>query len=412
MSPLPLRILTLSTIYPNEVAPGEGRSVAALDKALGSCDISAMTLVLKPWAPHWLASRTERLRHLAVNRRRERRGPLDLVFDHYWHLPRRIRLDVSAREMARRAVQIVSRSRFRFDVVHGQSIFPAALAARLVAQRYRVPFVVTLRDDLSHHADMLRQGGTRLGGMYGEMFGAVRAVFAHGPGIERDVARYLPPDARCRLVLAPNGVDVAALEALVADAPLVPRPPAPLRHLVSVSHLYRLKGIHETLEALALLAARGLRNVHYTVVGDGPYRAELIELAARLGLADRVRFLGRLAHRDALAWIRSADVFCLASWAEAFGNVVAEAAVCGRPSIGCLGNGPEMLIRDGETGRLVPPRDVSALADALGELLSEPARAQAMGERAREHIRSFSWQRTGALYRQVLDEVVSHARLA
>ncbi len=77
--------------------------------------------------------------------------------------------------------------------------------------------------------------------------------------------------------------------------------------------------------------------------------------------------------------IHESDIFCLPSWAEPFGNVFAEAAVCGRPAIGCQGFGAELTIRDGETGLLVPPRDVEGLAEALAYLLTDPEQGEGDG---------------------------------
>jgi glycosyltransferase involved in cell wall biosynthesis len=86
--------------------------------------------------------------------------------------------------------------------------------------------------------------------------------------------------------------------------------------------------------------------------------------------------------------------------------VYAEAAVCGRPAIGCQGFGAELTIRDGKTGLLVPPRDVDALANALARLLTNPKQAQAMGQAARDNIKQFTWERTGQLYKRVISSII------
>jgi glycosyltransferase involved in cell wall biosynthesis len=302
--------------------------------------------------------------------------------------------------MALRAIQLIRKHGCSFDVIHGQSIYPPALAARIVAQHLKVPFVVTLRDDLSHLAHMYEVYPTARG-VFEKMFAAASAIFVHGPAIQRDMPAFLPSGAKPPVVLAPNGADFEGVTGIL-DA--LPNPvERPWAHIVSVGNLYRFKGIHENLQALKALDEKGLTDWRYTVVGEGPYRQELEALAVGLDIGDRVTFTGRLPHHEAIRLIRESDIFSLPSWAEPFGNVYVEAAICGRPSIGCRGYGAEVTVANGETGFLVPPKDVAALADAMATLLKNPDRARDMGEAAREHIRQFTWEKTAEIYSSVID---------
>ena len=140
---------------------------------------------------------------------------------------------------------------------------------------------------------------------------------------------------------------------------------------------------------------------------SSPEGRELESLAKTSGFGDRVVFTGRLPHREAIRMIHESDIFCLPSWAEPFGNVFAEAAVCGRPAIGCWGSGAELTIRDGETGLLVPPKDVEALAEALAYLLTHPEQACGLGQRARVCIRPFTWENTAKLYKQAMTQILT-----
>jgi glycosyltransferase involved in cell wall biosynthesis len=401
-----MHILTLSTIYPNERRDSEGKSVACLDQALAKLGIEGITLVLRPWAPQWVAKRTVGWRHLAVGNRVEKLNGVTVIFAHYPHLPRHFRLDVSARLMAARAISLVKKHGLHFDLVHGQSLYPAALAASLLAKKYGVPFIITLRDHLDHHAHMLTHSGPPLREMYADMFRRVGAIMVHGPALQKGIAGYLPQGRDIPVILASNGVDRVGLEKMLAAMPQRTTRSS-FKKIVSVGNLYRLKGIHENLRALKLIDERGCNDWRYTVVGDGPYRQELESLSAKLGLKDRVRFTGRLPHFETIREIWEADIFSLPSWMESFGNVYAEAAVCGKPVIGCRGMGAEVTVRHGETGLLVPPKDVGELARCLEYLLSNPEEAAAMGRRGREHIRQFTWEKTAALYQQVMERSLS-----
>ncbi len=376
--------------------------MAFLDRELAKLGVEGTTLVLKPWVPQRLANWVDKWKHLGVQRRITEQNGLRTVFSHYIHVPHRLQKKFCVYSMAHQAVRLVRKHGLEFDVVHGQSIYPTALAARLVARKFQVPFVVTLRDDLSHLAYWYEHRKGRV--LFEPMFASVSAIFVHGPSLLRDVSKFIPSGAQPKILMAPNGVDVEGIQATLNC--LKPSPQHPWGSIVSVGNLYRFKGIHENLQALRLLNKRGVSAWKYTVVGEGPYRKELETLARELGLEEQVTFVGRVPYLEAIHYIRDADVLSLPSWSEPFGNVYAEAAVCGRPSIACKGFGGEITLLDGKTGLLVPPRDVEALADALTYLLSEPDRTKEMGKAARDHIQQFTWERTAQLYKQTLSDVV------
>ena len=117
--------------------------------------------------------------------------------------------------------------------------------------------------------------------------------------------------------------------------------------------------------------------------GTGPLSGPLQELAATLGLGERVIFIGRIAEEALPAYYHAADVFCLPSVepSEAFGLVQVEAMACRKPVISCeLNNGVTYVNRHGETGLVAPPRDSGALAAALNRLLEDEALRRETGE--------------------------------
>ena len=196
----------------------------------------------------------------------------------------------------------------------------------------------------------------------------------------------LPSDS---LAVVANGTDLPP-RTEVADCQ---RPLDGPRRIVSVSNLVALKGIDLNLRALARLAATHPQlQWEYEIVGEGPLRHELEALSAELGLARRVRFLGRISYAATMQAIAAADLFALPSWGEAFGIVYLEAMARMRPVIGCLDNGAADIIHHGVDGLLIPPHDESALAQALLALLSDPGRCRQMGRAGRQTAEGYSWQ--------------------
>lgn len=180
---------------------------------------------------------------------------------------------------------------------------------------------------------------------------------------------------RDRLVTVHNGIvpaDVARPTRL-ADGPTV----------IEVGRLADVKGQRVLLAAAARLDATVI-----LVGGDleqgGAYEAGLRSEAERLGIADRVVFAG---YRDDVAeLLAGCDVFCLPSLVEGMPLVVLEAMLQARPVVATPVGGTGELVVDGETGLLVPPRDVDALADALSSLLSDRELAERMGAAGRQRV--------------------------
>jgi glycosyltransferase involved in cell wall biosynthesis len=180
-----------------------------------------------------------------------------------------------------------------------------------------------------------------------------------------------------------------------ADLPIS----AAVRHahptIVTVAHLHARKRHALVLHALAELAPD--TRPDYLVIGAGRGRAPLEELAGRLGLSERVRFLGQLSNPEALAEVRRCHLYVMPSVEEPFGVAYVEAMAGGVPAIGTRGEGgPEDIAAAGGGMVLVPPDDHRALARELDHLLQSPDKLEALGRAARENVeRNFTWRACG-----------------
>lgn len=148
--------------------------------------------------------------------------------------------------------------------------------------------------------------------------------------------------------------------------------------LATVSFLNPFKNPQTIIEACGLLARKGLR-YRLFVAGDGVLRQELESLSHRLGIDDRVTWLGHWA--DPRQLLQASDVFALASVGEAFGFVLPEAMACGLPIVATRSGAIEEIVQDGETGLLVPARDPAAFAAALKRMIEDENFRKSMGAR-------------------------------
>ena len=177
-----------------------------------------------------------------------------------------------------------------------------------------------------------------------------------------------------------------------------------------VGHIQGWKGQLLVVEAVAR-ARQAVPALRCLIVGGvhrlgTAYAEELRQRIATLGLEDAVMFTG--ARRDVLACMAAMDIVLHASDREPFGRVLIEAMAAGRPVIAPREGGPLVIVEDGQTGLLVPPRDPDALARAIVELLGDPGRRAAMGKAGRERVaRMFDIRQHTREMEQVFDEVLT-----
>jgi glycosyltransferase involved in cell wall biosynthesis len=151
------------------------------------------------------------------------------------------------------------------------------------------------------------------------------------------------------------------------------------KEVLCVGRLSSEKGHRVLLEAVALLRDRGVE-LRCTIVGDGPLRAELEAYAlSRKALDGHVTFAGALPVGDVIERYRTADVVVLASFSEGVPMVLIEALALGRPVVATAVGGVPELVRDRETGLVVPPGNAAALADAMQWVVEHPVESAALG---------------------------------
>jgi glycosyltransferase involved in cell wall biosynthesis len=170
-----------------------------------------------------------------------------------------------------------------------------------------------------------------------------------------------------------------------------PAPPSGPRTITCIGTLHEVKGQRHLIEAVGGLVERGV-DVRCRFVGDGPDRAMLEALVDRLGLADRVEFVGQRTRSDVLALLATTDVLVAPSVPTSGGKreglpvVLIEAMAAGVPVVASHLSGIPELVENEVTGLTVPPGDAVAIAGAIARLLADPALAAGFARAGRERI--------------------------
>jgi phosphatidylinositol alpha-1,6-mannosyltransferase len=217
----------------------------------------------------------------------------------------------------------------------------------------------------------------------------------------------VPPD---KVIVCHLGINEATWSAPRREAPALLRQSgyrAGRKMILSLCRLDPRKGLDIVLQALPRVAAE-IPDVTYVAAGAGPDEARLRAIAEKVGVAERVIFLGRVSDEDAIGLYDACDVFVQPSraegrWVEGFGLTFLEAAARGKPCVaGRHGAVPEVVI-DGETGLLVSPEDVEEVGSAVTALLSDARLAARLGEAARKRVFSeFTWERRAPAFAAAL----------
>lgn len=371
-----MRILMLSHMYPSPVNPTGGIFVHEQVKALRARGHDVRVVSPKAWGPPLVPQ-------YAAYRRVPGADTVEGVPVLY---PKRVALPGNrlgrhdARAMLAAIalpIRAVHRS-WPFHLIHAQMVAPDGWAAARVAHALGVPAVAT-----AHRADVLdlplRSPAIRA--VVADAVASLDAVVAVSRKMADAAERLAVP--RRPVEVVPNGADRAIFfPRAVEEARSRLGLPQHEKIVSYVGKLVPRKGVDTLIEAMGILAERDTPTPLLVVAGIGELRESMEARAAELGIAGRVRFLGKLPHDDVPLAMAAGDVFVLPSLSEGLPTVVCEAMSCGRPVVATAVDGTPEIVRDGETGFLVPPKDPAALAAALARVLDDPALAARMSYRA------------------------------
>jgi len=289
--------------------------------------------------------------------------------------------------------------RQRFDILHSH-LFHANVLGRLAARWAGVPVVVS-----TIHVAEPRRWHLLVDRWTAPLASQLVAVSA---GVRAHVVEraHLPAE---RILVIHNGVDVSRFSLPRGGFRSSAGIPPECTLITTVGRLDTQKGLPYLLES-ARLVTRGRPHVRFLVVGEGPHRRDLVRHRDRLGLKGRVWFLG--FRPDVPQILADSDIFVLASLWEGMPIVLLEALAAGLPVAATDVPGVTEVIADGETGLVVPVKDVEALAGALCRLLDEPDLRRSLAQAGRRRAEDeFGWEKvvatTMALYERLLREVPS-----
>ncbi len=379
------RLLVLSSLFPSAVQPTAGVFIRERMFRVGR-HLPIVVIAPQAWfplqglirlfRPHFrpMAPRYERMQGVEVHRPRffsfpgvlKRTDGVFMALASYWTAKRLVRTH-------------------QLNVLDVHFGFPDGAAGVLLGRWLRLPVVITLRGKEERQARTTVGPALKRAVLRADRLIAVSAAL-------RDLAIGWGVDAARAKVIG-NGIDPHRFQPVPrAEARSELGLPADASVLVSVGTLVERKGFHHVIDCLPQLL-QSHAGLHYLIVGgagaEGDIGDRLRELVRRLGLTDRVHFLGPLAPDRLKVPLSAADVFVLATSYEGWANVFLEAMACGLPVVTTRVGGNAQVVCDERLGQLVPPADARALAAAIDRALGRA------WDRAyiRAHAEANSWDR-------------------
>jgi len=386
----PVRLLTLTTLFPNGRQPRHGIFVANRLRRL--CDtgrVDATIVAAVPWFPGVYRDRS----HIPAM---ERVAGFDVRHPRYVNIPRvgmRIQPDMLARALLgemRRGLKGV-----QFDAIDAHYFYPDGVAAACIADALGLPLVISARGsdmnligDIPFARQRMLQAANR-----------AQALIAVSAALAQKMTALGMPAERIRVLR--NGVDT---EQFTPFPRKEARKKLGLRedgHLVlAVGNLVREKAFDLVIRAVSTLA-----DARLLMVGEGPLRNDLRSLARSLA-PDRVEFRDNMSQVDLRYVYAAADVLALASLREGWPNVVLEAIACGTPVVASAVGGVPEILRHDAPARLIAERTPEAWSNALRAMMD----ATLAPEHVRRYALRFGWDEIVAQQCSLYENVVSAYR--
>ena len=290
--------------------------------------------------------------------------------------------------------------KYDFSLIHAHVALPDGYCAMLLADKYKIPFIVTI------HGQDLQQTiwkGKRCRNAVKRVLEKAKKVIVVSDKLKKIASLELGINDN-KLTIVHNGID--------KNVTFKPDTTNEIFHnkkiVLSVSNLYKTKGIDLNLQAIALLKDK-FSELLYLIIGEGPERRNLELLVGKLRIQNNVIFLGKLPNIEVLKYMSNCDIFSLPSFVEGFGVSYLEAMLFKKPVIAVQGEGIDGVVIHGKTGFLVPPKDVNALAHILETLLLDNIFGQKVGLAGQKLVLdNFSWEQSAEKVLNVYQNIIQN----
>ncbi len=390
-----MKILTFSTLYPNKIFHKHGIFVEnRLRHLLENGKVQSKVVAPIPWFPFKHRCFGEYAKYAQIPVHENRHG-IDIIHPRYPLVPK-VGMNAAPLLMALsvlRPLKKIIADGYDFQLIDAHYFYPDGVAAYILGKMLGKPVVITSR-------------GTDIS-LIPQYFGPRQMIKWAAKGSAglitvcqalKDSLVSLGVDEQSVTVLR-NGVDLYRFQPVEQRDELRASLNITGTTLLSVGHLIQRKGHHLVIEAL-----KNNAEVSLIIAGEGVEEDALKALARNLGVQNRVRFLGAIAHQQLVQYYAAVDMLILASSREGWANVLLESMACGTPVVATSVWGTPEVVTQPEAGVLVQERSPTGIAHGVKTLLDNyPDR-----NKTRLYAEQFSWDATTDGQEALFDKICSN----
>lgn len=286
----------------------------------------------------------------------------------------------------------------RIDMLHVQCVSSNGAYAMYAKRELDLPLVMTAQGERTMDATNLYQRSGYMNRILRDLLEHANHITACSRHTLEDLEEYFGKPLGLRANVVYNGVNLPDFET-------APRFEHPQPYVLGIGRMVAQKGFDTLLEAFHKVDSP---LYHLLLAGDGPERPGLEQLALKLGMEKRVKFMGACDRAKTASLFKGCSFFVLPSRYEPFGIVNLEAMAAGRAVVATqVGGVPEFVIEE-QNGLLVPPDEPAAMAEAMRRLMADHELRLQLGRQGQARARAFGWDSIAEQYRRVYTAAREH----
>jgi glycosyltransferase involved in cell wall biosynthesis len=393
-----MKVLTFTTLYPNNVWPNHGifiKERMTHFSKLDGCKVKVVAPV--PYFPRIKLGRRWLFSQIA---RQEIIEGLEVYHPRYFMTPK-VGMVFYGLMMFMSALPVLKKIQMDFDLIDAHYVYPDGFAAVLLARAFNKPVVVSARGsdiNLYMRFPLIRK-------LLAYTLLRSERVIAVSQDLKEAIARLGVPKGKVAVI--PNGVDSNKFHPFPKEEARRKLGLPDGKILLSVGNLTPNKGFDLLVGALKILleGESHEQSVRLVIIGEGVYRKKLEEMINSLRLVQHVRLAGAVPHEDLYLWYSAADLFCLASSQEGCPNVILEAMACGTAVVATNVGGIPEIVTSEQLG-LLADRSEKEIAKAITLALTKDWQSDAILRYSQEH----TWDHVGMSVHRVFKSVLEGRR--
>jgi hypothetical protein len=339
-----------------------------------------------PYVPPFFKYLSKKWKKFSKNPKKMIWDQIEVYYPRYLIFPKACFFSSSGKRMYWGIKKIVAEihKSFKFDIIHSHTALPDGYAGMFLAKKYKKPLIVT-----THGQDFQQTiyKNKKCKKNIERVINFSKKTIVVSNKLKKIGEKELKIKPQ-KFAVIPNGINI---KDIYLNKSILNKKYKNKKIILSVSNLIKIKGIDYNLRAIAKVKEKHPKII-YLIIGDGPERNFLENLAKQLNIENLVKFLGLLPHKKTMEYFSVCDIFSLPSWNEGFGVVYLEAMASGKPIIACMDQGIDDIIENKKNGLLVNPKSEYNLFQKMDFLLSNPFWTKKIGKQAKKTVeKNYTW---------------------